>query len=117
MTSERQIQAYRRRLEKIVEKGAIGLTAECLGAVASVRGTVSVGRGLPRQDQLVGTLISYTHAQRPGFLTDFFIATDVTLCLACVNQRGQCTERDLRTVTNVTLIDLARNVRGVESRG
>lgn len=108
MASERQVEAYRKRLAKIAGKGAAMLTSECLGAVASVEGSIVEGRGIAKQKKVVGTLVSYQHAHRLGMF-GLRIITNVTVCTACVHQRAQCAPRDLRTVTDVILLDLVRN--------
>jgi hypothetical protein len=88
MATQRQIDAYRRRLAKI--KSGAGLTAECVGAVfyGGVEEPMSA-------DQEVGTIIGVEHCQGWGLFGPT-VWTRVKLCKACVHKKGgdRCVQAD-----------------------
>lgn len=103
MTALREINAYRRRLARIAEddQPSSKLTAECLGAVVEAReaGTFH---------EIVGTLVSVTHRQALG-LFGMRLATDVTLCTACVGKHGDCGPATEVVVADASVTRICRN--------
>mgnify|MGYP000210898804 CR=1 FL=1 len=112
MATQRQIDAYRKRLANIEAKGIIALTAECVGAVVVVREWAPLGEPPMVGSPTMGTLVGYTVRVSNGLLGPS-VAVDVTVCTDCVGKRGTCGDVYERTLRDVLLLAIRRNEGGV----
>lgn len=112
MITDRQIDAYRRRLAKI-EK-AFGLTGECLDAVIAWADFVE---GEPVV--CCGTLVEFRIYTGVGLFGPTRYV-DVTICTACVGEPAseqRCEEsKATHTIVAGAVVDLFRNEDGVRDR-
>lgn len=111
MPSKRKIEAYRKRLAKISAKDNPGrhLTSDCLYAVVTYC-------DLEDQEHRQGTLVGF--GQRvAGGLFGPRVATDITVCTACVHQSGgnRCDDSEI-SVRDVAVLEVRRNGDGHSSR-
>jgi hypothetical protein len=107
MASKRKIDAYRKRLAKISSKRlpAHHLTADCIGAVVSYW-------ELGDHEVRHGTLTGFAYRMGVGLLGPRLMV-DITVCTACVHQRGgSACEASEITIVDAAISDIRRNGDG-----
>ena len=112
MASRKQIEAYERKLAKIVTDGK-PLDADCLMAVATVVYTVVHS---PGQDEQTGTLVWFSQEIGYGLFGPRRIQS-VRLCPSCVHHRPAeaCPDvESLPIIRDALIVRLERNTDGAE---
>lgn len=109
MATQRQVDAYRRRLAKISAQDSPGhhLTAECLQAVVTFHALWPH----ESEDGQQGTLVGFGYRIGQGLFGPRLMV-DITVCDDCVHRKGQCGPDHEQHFEDVVITAIVRNGDG-----